>query len=77
MGDISEATLLQTDATGVPMQIAPSTIMAMENMQDSGYLNQFQSSQDVDGGELLEGLTDYFIQYEVPGNINFINYKYI
>ena len=51
------------------MQMASSTILAMENMQDSNYLNEFKSSQDVDGGELLEGLTDYFIQYEVPGQL--------
>lgn len=66
LSDINEATTLQADATGVPMQIAPSTIAAMENMQDTTYLNEFKSSQDVDGGELLEGLTEYFIQYEVP-----------
>ena len=64
--DISEATTLQAETTGVPMQVAQSTMTAMENMQDQTYLNEFHSSQDVDGGELLEGLTEYFIQYEVP-----------
>jgi hypothetical protein len=66
LSDIDEATTLQASATGVPMQMAPSTIAAMENMQDASYLDAFHSSQDVDGGELLEGLTEYFIQYEVP-----------
>jgi hypothetical protein len=66
LSDITEATTLQAETTGVPMQVAQSTMTAMENMQDTTYLNEFNSSQDVDGGELLEGLTEYFIQYEVP-----------
>jgi hypothetical protein len=66
LSDITEATTLQAETTGVPMQVAQSTMTAMENMQDENYLNAFHSSQDVDGGELLEGLTEYFIQYEVP-----------
>ena len=38
----------------------------MEDMQESGYLNSFQSGVEIDSGSLLEGLTDYFSRYEVP-----------
>jgi len=66
LSDIAEATAIQSESTGTPMQMSDSTISAMENMQDDTYLNSFHSNQELDGGELLEGLTDYFIQYEVP-----------
>jgi hypothetical protein len=43
----------------------------MENLQDSSFTNQFQNGSDIDGCELLEELTDYFVQFEVPvGMIN-------
>lgn len=43
----------------------------MQNLQDSSFTDQFHSNTAIDGCELLEELTDYFVQFEVPvGMIN-------
>jgi hypothetical protein len=71
MNDIVDATEAQADATGAPMQLSPSTSHAMQYMQGDEYLTQFQSGAEMDGGEVLDGLTEYFVQYEIPiGLIN-------
>lgn len=64
MDDVGAATVAQQDATGLPMNLAPSTIATFEVVQDDNYVNQFQAGTD--GSDLLEGLTNYFVQYEVP-----------
>eukprot|EP00604_Paraphysomonas_vestita_P001208 CAMPEP_0174817878 /NCGR_PEP_ID=MMETSP1107-20130205/435_1 /TAXON_ID=36770 /ORGANISM="Paraphysomonas vestita, Strain GFlagA" /LENGTH=466 /DNA_ID=CAMNT_0016028975 /DNA_START=48 /DNA_END=1448 /DNA_ORIENTATION=+ len=64
MEDVSAATIAQQDATGLPMNLAPSTVATFDVIQDDSYVNQFQAGTD--GADLLEGLTNYFIQYEVP-----------
>ncbi|STX28562.1 Uncharacterised protein [Legionella beliardensis] len=35
-------------------------------MQDQDYLNQFKTQQKLDGGDLLDGLSNVFARYEVP-----------
>ena len=43
----------------------------MQNFQDDSFTSEFHSGTDMDGCELLEELTDYFVQFEVPvGMIN-------
>ena len=43
----------------------------MQNLQDSSFTDEFHSGAEIDGCELLDELTDYFVQYEVPvGMIN-------
>lgn len=43
----------------------------MQNLQDSSFTDQFHSNTAIDGCELLDELTDYFVQFEVPvGMIN-------
>jgi hypothetical protein len=38
----------------------------MQNLQDDEYTAKFNSGAEIDGCELLEELTDYFVQFEVP-----------
>lgn len=64
MNDVGDATQAQVDATGAPTQLAPSTIASLDIIQDDDYGGQFQGG--VDGADLLEGLTNYFVQYEIP-----------
>lgn len=71
MEDIMDATELQADSTGTPMQMSPSTASAMQNLQDTSFTSEFHNGTEIDGCELLEELTDYFVQFEVPvGMIN-------
>jgi hypothetical protein len=46
--------------------MSDSTTSTLEYMQDTSYLNGFQCGDEVDGGELLDGLTDYFTRFEIP-----------
>jgi hypothetical protein len=67
MNDIGEATEAQHHATGLPMALAPSTISTFETIQDDAYVNKLQGAGgSLDGADLLDGLTNYFIQFEVP-----------
>lgn len=69
--DIMAASEAQYHATGREMQISDATTASMEIMQDSYYLNQFKSPTQIDGGQLLDGLSNIFARYEVPvGLIN-------
>mmetsp|Transcript_14328 Transcript_14328/g.21458 ORF Transcript_14328/g.21458 Transcript_14328/m.21458 type:complete len:474 (+) Transcript_14328:123-1544(+) len=71
MADVAEATEAQETATGTPMQLSASTAETMQYMQGDEYLTQFHSGIELDGGEVLDGLTEYFVMYEVPiGMIN-------
>ena len=71
MSDIEDATEAQTVATGAPMQLSHGTAQAMQYMQGDEYLTRFNTGTEIDGGEVLDGLTEYFVQYEVPiGLIN-------
>mmetsp|Transcript_2800 Transcript_2800/g.4230 ORF Transcript_2800/g.4230 Transcript_2800/m.4230 type:complete len:481 (+) Transcript_2800:127-1569(+) len=64
MADVQGASEAQSAATGAPLQLSESTVAAMEIMQDDEYTNNFGAS--VDGSMLLDQLTEYFVQYEVP-----------
>ena len=57
MEDISSATIAQQEATGLPMNLAPSTVATFDAVQDDSYVNKFQAGTD--GSDLLEGLTNY------------------
>jgi hypothetical protein len=71
MGDVAEATQQQQESNGTQFQLAESTVASMDIMMDEEFTNQFQAPGGADGSELLDGLTEYFIKYEVPvGLIN-------
>jgi hypothetical protein len=70
LADVAQATDAQSDATGVPMQLADSTVQAIQNTQSDEYVGQFNVSPS-NADSVLDGLTEAFIQYEVPiGMIN-------
>jgi hypothetical protein len=70
LDDVVQATDAQSDATGVPMKLADSTVQAIQNTQSDAYVSQFNVGT-ADGNMVLDGLTEAFIQYEVPiGMIN-------
>lgn len=69
--DITEASETQQKATGEPMHLSESTTSSMEILQDEEFLDKFQSPKPIDGGVLLDKLTNIFAKYEVPiGLIN-------
>ena len=61
--NIDEANSI-TDLTG--QQLANSTLNTVVAVQDTGYINQFHSGGQVDGGELLEQISRIFTQMEAP-----------
>jgi hypothetical protein len=72
MDDIATASQQQQTSTGTTLQLADSTVASMEIIQDEDFTDQFQApGGGADGSELLDGLTEYFVKYEVPvGLIN-------
>ena len=64
--DMMAAGQLQQQKTGVPMQVSEATSASIEIMQDKEYLDKFQSKQRLNGGDLLDGITNFFAKYEVP-----------
>ncbi|MDX1900715.1 MAG: hypothetical protein SFW66_01765 [Gammaproteobacteria bacterium] len=64
--DIADASQTQMNATGKPMQLSDATQASMEIMQDQEYLDKFKVQGNLDGGELLDGLSNIFAKYEVP-----------
>ncbi|MDX1900716.1 MAG: vWA domain-containing protein [Gammaproteobacteria bacterium] len=66
VNDINDATQTQYQATGKPMQMSEATQASIEIMQDRSYLDQFEAKGELDGGDLLEGLSNIFAKYEVP-----------
>ena len=64
--DIQYATQAQQMATGKPMQMANSTIAAMEMMQGQYFLDQFKTSEKLDGGDLLDGLYEMLSVMKYP-----------
>ena len=69
--DIIEATQIQQQAIGQPMQLSESTTASMTIMQDKYFLDKFNAPQQIDGGQVLDGLSTFFSKYEVPiGLIN-------
>jgi len=71
MDDVAVASEQQLEATGTNFQLAESTTATMETMQEEEFTNEFEQPGGVDGSELLDGLTEYFVKFEVPlGLIN-------
>jgi hypothetical protein len=72
MNDVLVASEAQHAAIGAPMQLADSTVASMDIMQDEEYVANLQSTgTEIDGGQFLDQLSEYFTQYEVPvGMIN-------
>lgn len=69
--DVQNASELQMEKTGQPMQLSEATTASMEILQDEEFLEKFKAAQPLDGGDLLDGLTSYFAKYEVPiGMVN-------
>lgn len=62
--DISDATQAQLQATGAPMRLADTTVASMEIIQDKDFHQKFQAP--VDGGEILDGISNAFARYEIP-----------
>jgi hypothetical protein len=73
MNDVFSASEAQQTAIGTQMQLADSTVASMEIMQDQEFVSNLQANggTEIDGGEFLDQLSEYFTQYEVPvGMIN-------
>lgn len=64
--DVAAASEAQMKTGKGPTQMADATVATMQIMQDEDYLNKFQAGTQLDGGELLEGLTKEFGRYEIP-----------
>lgn len=67
MEDIESATKLQAVTTGSPMQLSLQTTESLMNIQEDEFLDGFHSPDgvEVDGGDIIDKLSEYFIQYEV------------
>lgn len=65
LDDVVQATDAQSDATGVPMQLTDSTVQAIQHSQADDYVGQFNIGTS-DTNVVLDGLTEAFVQYEVP-----------
>jgi hypothetical protein len=67
MDDIQDATKLQALTTGAPMQLSLQTSESLVHIQEEEFLEGFHSpeGQEVDGGDIIDKLSEYFIQYEV------------
>lgn len=63
--DIGAATQAQYEARGKKTQLSNSTVSSMKIMQSQVYLGDFQCDE-IDGGEVLDGLSNVFAKYEVP-----------
>lgn len=72
MEDVADASEEQHIATGTSLQLAESTVASLEIMQDNDFASEFASAgEEVDGSEILDGLTEYFAKLDVPvGLIN-------
>lgn len=69
--DIQTASSAQQASTGQAMQLSSATTASMEIMQDRDFLNQFHAPTQLDGGDLLDGLSNIFAKHEIPiGLIN-------
>jgi hypothetical protein len=66
MDDIMKAQTAQKDSTGKDGQMSASMISSMEIVMDDDYLSMFKCPTPLDGGELVEELSNYFAAYETP-----------
>ncbi|MBC7500688.1 MAG: hypothetical protein H7315_09330 [Herminiimonas sp.] len=68
--DVFDASAVQAAHTSQEMKLSESTEASIEIMQDPEYLEKF-NVKGLDGGDLLDRLTNYFVRHEVPlGMVN-------
>lgn len=68
MGDVMAATSASPlGADGQPsLRMSESTTCSLEIMQDGDFLSKFGKGATIDGGELLDKISQVFAKYEVP-----------
>lgn len=67
MEDVTDASNRQYEKTGTTLRLAESTAASLEIIQDDEYVEGFeQPDGNLDGTDLLEGLTEYFTKFEIP-----------
>lgn len=66
MSDIMQASEIQQMNCGIPVPLASGTDTAISMMQDDFILEKFRSPVVVDGGEILDKISEIFAVYEVP-----------
>lgn len=66
MSDIAQAGEAKKAAGAGPLQTSKATEASITIMQDSYYLDKFGTPDQINPGELVDGITRYFAQYEVP-----------
>eukprot|EP01063_Lacrimia_lanifica_P032441 TRINITY_DN5549_c0_g1_i1.p1 TRINITY_DN5549_c0_g1~~TRINITY_DN5549_c0_g1_i1.p1 ORF type:complete len:469 (+),score=141.94 TRINITY_DN5549_c0_g1_i1:86-1492(+) len=64
--DAAEAGAVQQAATGEAMRMPEATQEAVTAMQGDAYVEMFQAPQPLEGGEVVDKLTQHFAKYEVP-----------
>ena len=70
LSDVADAADAQMDATGVQLKLSTNTIDSIQQIQSDEYASHLGVEPD-NANDVLDGLTDAFIQYEVPlGMIN-------
>lgn len=55
-----------TQASQGNMQLSDTTVSSMTIMQDKGFLDSYQTKEKLDGGKILDNLSNVFAKYEVP-----------
>jgi len=71
MDDYIQASEAHKVATGKEMKLSESTVASIEMLQDPEHLGKFKAPTTLDGGVLLDKLTNIFAQYEIPlGMVN-------
>lgn len=66
MDDMKKANDAKQAAGAGPLQTSAATQASVMIMQDSYYLDKFEAKEQLDPGQLVDGITQYFAQYEVP-----------
>lgn len=66
MDDMAKASEAKQNAGAGPVQASRATGSSITIMQDSYYIDKFESTKPLDPGELVDGITSYFAKYEVP-----------
>jgi hypothetical protein len=66
MDEIMQSSEAQAAQTGTAGQLSTSMISSLEMIMDEDYLKQFNAATNLDGGALVEQLSQYFARYETP-----------
>lgn len=64
--DIAAASSAQQQVNGQDIKLSDATTSTMEIMQDGEFLAKFKATQQMDGGDLLDKLSQIFARYEIP-----------